>query len=129
MVRRLLQAGASVTACNAAGETALIRYASLIVGVSRTPRGTNSRMDAFQILLDAGSDVNAKTHRGTNALHALAACHYADSLGNRLKAAKLLVDRGVDVDACDEDGKTALDLLDARDEELRRYLLSAHRSS
>ncbi len=126
IVRLLLHAGASVTSRNDVGQTPLITYAAQIT--SHTPRtisqGKHPRVEAFRMLLEAGSDVNATDAHGRTALHVLAANHNADPDESRLAGARLLLLSGVDVSARDVDGMTAPDLLPSGDTKLAQLLTS-----
>ena len=70
------------------------------------------------LLIDAGSDINAKDAKGRTALHSLTARHRYDSHKNKLNGARLPLAGGIDVWARDEEGKTAADLLDPKAAEL-----------
>lgn len=59
-------------------------------------------MDGLRMLLDAGTDVNAKQHGGYTALHS-AAQH------GRMEIIDLLLDRGADPDLAADDGRRAID--------------------
>ena len=124
VLRLLLRAGASIASRNDVGETPLIRFASRITGHTICKEGTNPRIEAFQELLDAGSDVNARDNQGRTALHVMVVDHYSDKEGNNLKAASLLLARGIDVSAQDVNGKTAADLLRPGNTELAQLLRS-----
>ena len=90
----LLLCGAKVKVENCLGETALhvVRHGRY---------GSQDGVRVAQLLLDAGSDVNARDKRNWAPLHA--ACYYG-----RLKIAEVLLDRGAITMAVDDQGKTAL---------------------
>ena len=90
----LLLLGAKMKLENCLGETALHL-------VRRGRYGTQDGVRIAQLLLDAGSDVNARDKRDWAPLHA--ACYYG-----RLKIAQVLLDRGALTKAVDNQGKTAL---------------------
>jgi ankyrin repeat protein len=67
----LLEAGASVNACNAAGQTAL----TLLLGACAEPRSSANQQQLvalLPLLLKRGADVDAQDKRGVGALHACA---------------------------------------------------------
>ncbi|KAI9826358.1 MAG: hypothetical protein M1832_000275 [Thelocarpon impressellum] len=120
-VQSLLRAGASLTARNDAGETALIRFANRL----SLPEGeSRPRTQSFRLVLEAGSNVEAKDAQMRTALHALVADTSNRPVKSALMAAKLLVGRGLDAAARDAQGKTAAEYIGASDdEELRRWFV------
>ena len=70
------------------------------------------------MLLDSGSDVNARDNQKRTALHVLAIDHYPDKEGNKMNAASLLLTRETDISAHDRNGETAVDLLRSGNAEL-----------
>ena len=126
IVRLLLGAGADVTCRNDVAETPLIKFARNMTCHTIHPKDSNPRLDAFRILLEAGSDINASDIRGRTVLHILAAHRSTDVDGNELKATSLLLARGIDHLARDAEGNTAADLLQRGDAELV-LLLDSHR--
>lgn len=78
--------------------------------------GSNPRLEAFQLLLAAGSEVNAKDVKGRTALHDLAMCPPWGHMGQgHVKAAELLMQAGIEVEAMDADRKMASQLFIHRD--------------
>jgi len=121
-VQALLEAGANVELRNASGETPLITLASAMATPLPRQRSLSARQDVFQILLDAGSDVNATDTRGRTALHEIAAITGDSEVEARLACGKLLVLRGVDVGKLDSDRRAAADLLTANSVEFVQLL-------
>ena len=74
------------------------------------------------MLIDVGSDINAKDAKGRTALHLLAADRSHDEHENRRMGASLPLARGIDVWARNGEGKTAADLLGPGDGEIARLL-------
>ena len=121
-VELLLRAGADVTMRNDAGETPLIKHTSQLNGHGIQPEGTNPRIAALKLLLDADSDINATDLRGRTALHSLAANRFVDRFDNKLSGARLLSARGINALARDNEGMVAADLLQGKDGSLARLL-------
>ena len=125
IVELLLRASADLTSRNSQGETPLLKFARNINRHTIRLRSSNPRLDALRILLEAGSNVNARDVQGWTALHVLAADRFTDVEGNRLNATKLLLARGIDCFARNSEGKTAADLLQPTDTEMGQ-LLDSH---
>lgn len=71
-------------------------------------RGTNPRLETFQLVLQETVDINAKNNRGDTALHALATGRLSGYLARgRVEAATLLLEKGAEVTSRNGDGKTA----------------------
>ncbi len=122
IVRLLLDAGADATCRNDISETPLIKFALRLTSHTIHPGNTNPRIDAFRMLLEAGSDVDASDIKDRTALHILAADRASDRDGNRMQGIKLLLARGIDLLARNVDGKIAADLLQPEDIELAQLL-------
>ena len=122
VVRVLLHAGADITSRNDLAETPLIKFALRLTGHTIRTGNSNPRIDAFRMLLEAGSNVNASDIRRRTALHILAADQVSDRVGNRLQGIKLLLARGIDPSTRNADGKIAADLLRPEESELRQLL-------
>src|SRR5690606_4890757 len=107
-VRRLIEAGADVSAANRYGATAL----GLAAEVADT--------EVLRLLLDAGADVDSPNPEGQTALMAVARTGNVD-------AARLLIERGATVDARERwGGQTALMWASARRHPAMMKLLIAH---
>jgi hypothetical protein len=95
-VQAAVDAGASVTAGNDYGLTALLAAAMW-----------NNDVDVIEVLLEAGAEVNAKDNDGRTALMwAVRNCN--------TEAVSALLDAGAGAKARDSDGKTALMLAEER---------------
>jgi len=114
--------GADVTMRNDAGETPLIKHALQLNGHGIQWEGTNPRITALKLLLNAGSDINATDFRGRTALHSLAANRFMDRFNDKLSGAKLLLARGISALARDNEGMTVANLLQEKDGSLARLL-------
>ena len=99
-----------------------MKFARHITGQSIQTSGSKRVLHAFRLLLEAGSDVNARDLHGRTALHLIAANHFLDTEGNRLKASELLLAEGVDRSVRDSEGKVAADYLKPKDAQLRQLL-------
>jgi ankyrin repeat protein len=104
-MKLLIERGALVDLPQVAGATPLM----VAVGLGASPTDTRGKfrteldaIDAAQVLLDAGADVNARDGNGRTALHAAAAQGFNDVV-------KLLAARGADLAAKDTEGNTAID--------------------
>ena len=116
------------------GQTPLIKFASCLTILSVPTEGENSRIVTMKMLLEAGSDMNARNNYGATALHVLVRLR-VDPFGNGLEVAKLLLSRGIDPTLLNADGQTAAQLVhsSSRFAELRDvfrnatiYWLNAH---
>ena len=121
-MRELLTAGADLESRNIKGETPLMKFARNITGHTIRNSGSNPRLDAFRLLLEAGSDVNACDSQGRTALHSIAANNFRDDEGNRFKGSELILAKGADRFVRDSAGRMPADLLRPKDAQLRHLL-------
>lgn len=115
MVKLLLDAGPDLTTRNSRGETPLIKFANSICGVSQyfdpmLGHTVHPRLQAFQMIIDAGADVNASDLKNRTPLHALAFSQGSPT-EHQIGAFKILIDAGAIVGATDFEGQTALGIL------------------
>ena len=70
------------------------------------------RLEAAEVLLRHGADIDRKDYRGLTPLQALVepGRGYVDTYYDPFPAARFLIEHGADVNALSDDGKTALDL-------------------
>lgn len=127
-MQALLAAGALVDLPNIYGHTPLIVAAGATRGRATPTRGGNytedQAIEAVQLLLTAGADVNASAYKGAEARQGAVQCTgyvpiedcykgetamHGAALHGWMKLAKLLAEAGADLDAGDADGKTPLD--------------------
>ncbi|KAL8653416.1 MAG: hypothetical protein Q9210_002111 [Variospora velana] len=114
-IQLLLSQGAETAARNLEGDTPLIVHAAELSGplkpkYNRPSPRHDLRVEAFKILLDNTTDVNAQNQAGYTALHALAAGQVPEQHEHgRLEAARLLLDRGADVSIRNVDSEAASD--------------------
>lgn len=87
------------------------------------------RLEAAEVLLRHGADIDSKDHRGLTPLQALVepGRGYVDTYYDPFPAARFLLDRGADVNALSDDGKTALDMAIEQDKGAMAGLLREHR--
>lgn len=113
-VRRALQAGVSANAQDNVGWTALMES------------GLEGLPEVAQVLVNAGADVNLRSHKGETALMIAASCSIVrtraglvavrgfpasmkqEQLDAPLRLARLLIEHGADVNAARQDGRTVL---------------------
>lgn len=97
------------------GETPLIKFASEIDGhclnyFHSHGRGTNPRLEAFELLINAGADVHTRDLKGRTVLHALTSPLASPTMAyGQWEAMRLALEKGAEVDAMDVDGRTAMD--------------------
>ena len=87
------------------------------------------RLEAADVLLSHGADIERKDFRGLTPLQALVdpGRGYVETYYDPFPAARFLLDRGADVSALSDDGKTALDLAIEQDKGEMADLLREHR--
>ena len=125
----LLKSGADVHGRNKAGETPLIKLAAAMVGpdvpvaslktTTTQPavmklvdeRLVDARLDGLDMLLQAGSDVNAVTDAGNTALLTLVMSRRSEQEGYVIQAIKLLLENGADPEIRNSNGKLAADFV------------------
>lgn len=129
-VELLLKAGADLTSRNDEGQTKLIKFASIMNGISSTSfhQDRKPRLEVFKMLIDAGADVNAVDGKHRSALHALALCgdENRSKARQQSEAVDLLVKAGIAIEAIDSDGRSALDIFSAQDDHEMVDLLSRY---
>ena len=102
LLRTLIEAGADTLLPNAQGTTPLMAAAGVGVGAPEEAAGTEPEvMEAIELLLKHGADVNAVDKNGETVMHGAA-------YRNQPKVVKLLADKGSKIEVWNHANKTGL---------------------
>ena len=102
----------------------MLKFANKITGHTNSKDRAGPRTYTFRMLLEAGSDANARNVKKRNCFAILAAYRFGYSEEHRVTCAKLLLDNGIKISIRDSEGKTAIDLLRLEDEDFAQLLKS-----